>query len=71
MHANMSNMNKYDYNHTKNKMLDTKCKAIRQIKTEDIALSNNNTIGFESNTLKHNFFDKFNSNHPDPVLPRL
>ena len=56
MHANMSNMNKYIYNHTKNQMFDTKLKAIQQIKIEDIALSN--TIGFESNTLKHYFFDK-------------
>ena len=56
MHANTSNMNKYDYNHTQNQMLDTKSKAIQQIKIEDITLSN--TIGLESNTLKHYFFDK-------------
>ena len=49
-------MNKYDYNHTQNQMLDTNSKAIQQIEIEDIAL--NNTIGFESNTLKHYFFDK-------------
>ena len=47
MHANMSNMNKYDYNHTQNQMLDTKSKAIQQIKIEVIALSN--TSCFESN----------------------
>ena len=52
----MSNMNKYDYNHTQNQMLDTKRKAMQQIKIEDIALSN--TSCFESNTLKHYFFDK-------------
>ena len=51
MHANTSNMNKYDYNHTQNQMADTKSKAIQQIKIEDIELSNKN--GFESNTLKH------------------
>ena len=56
MHANMSNMNKYDYNHTQNQMLYTKSKAIQQIKIEDTALIN--TTGFESNTLKHYFFDK-------------
>ena len=55
MHANSSNMKKYDYNHTQNEMLDTKSKAIQQIKIEDIALSN--TICFESNTLTH-YFDK-------------
>ena len=49
----MSNMNKYDYNHIQNQMLDTKSKAIQQIKIEVIALSN--TIVFESNTLKHYF----------------
>ena len=32
MHANTSNVNKYDYNHTQNQMLDTKSKAIQQIK---------------------------------------
>ena len=37
-------------------MLDTKSKAIQQIKIEDIALSN--TTSFESNTLKHYLFDK-------------
>ena len=37
-------------------MLHTNSKAIQQIKIEDIALSN--TIGFESNTLKHYLFDK-------------
>ena len=37
-------------------MLDTKSKAIQQIKIEDIALGN--TTGLESNTLKHYFFDK-------------
>ena len=37
-------------------MLYTKSKAIQQIKIEDIALSN--TIRFESNILKHYFFDK-------------
>ena len=56
MHKNMSNMNRYDYNHIQNQMFDTKSKAIQQIKIEDIAHSN--TIGFESNTLKHYFFDK-------------
>ena len=56
MHANTSSMNKYDYDHTQKQMLDTKSKAIQQIKIEDIALSN--TIGSESNTLKHYFFDK-------------
>ena len=56
MHANTFYMNKYDYNHTQNEMLDTKSKALQQIKIEDIALSN--TIGFESNTLKHYFFGK-------------
>ena len=56
MYANMSNMNKYDHNHTQNQMLYTKSKAIQQIKVEDIALSN--TIGFESNTLEHYFCDK-------------
>ena len=55
MYANTSNINKYDYNHTQNQMLDTKSKAIQHLKIEDIALSN--TIGFESNTLKH-YFDK-------------
>ena len=49
-------MNKYDYNLSQNEMLDTKIKAIQQIKIADIAL--NNTIRFESNTLKHYFFDK-------------
>ena len=49
MHANKSNMNTYDYNHIHNQMLDTKSKAMQQIKIEDIAHSN--TIGFESNTL--------------------
>ena len=53
MHANMSDMNKYDY--TQNQMLDTKSKAIQRIK---IHIALNNTIGFESNTLKHYFFDK-------------
>ena len=56
MHANMPDVNKYDYNHTKNQMLDIKSKALQQIKVEDIALSN--TSCFESNTLKHYFFDK-------------
>ena len=56
MHANSSNMNKYDYNYAQNQMLDTKSKAIQQIKIENIALSN--IIGFERNTLKHYFFDK-------------
>ena len=56
MHANMSNMNKYDYNHTQNQMLDTNSKAMQQIKIEDIALSN--TTRLESNTLKHHFYDK-------------
>ena len=37
-------------------MLDTKSKAIQQIKIEDIALSN--TTGLESNTLKYYLFDK-------------
>ena len=32
MHANMSIMNKYDYNHTKNQKLDTKSKEIQPIK---------------------------------------
>ena len=50
-------------------MLDTKSKAIQQIKIEDIALSN--TTGLESNTLKHYFFDKTYSNHPDSVLPSI
>ena len=49
-------MNKYDYNHTQNQMLDTKSKAVQQIKIEDIALSITSCI--ESNTLKHYFFDK-------------
>ena len=40
MHANMSNMNKFDYNHTQNQMFDTKSKPIQQIKIEDIALGN-------------------------------
>ena len=57
MHANMSNMNRYDYNHTQNQMLDAKSKAIQQIKIEEIAALSN-TIGFESNTLKHYFFDQ-------------
>ena len=56
MYANTSNMNKYDYNHTHNQMLDTKSKTKQQIKIEDIALSN--IIGFGSNTLKYYFFDK-------------
>ena len=56
MHANTSDMNKYDYGPTQNQMLDTKSKAIQQIKIEDTALSN--TTGFESNTLKHYFIDK-------------
>ena len=56
MHTNMSSVNKYDYNHTQNKMLDTKSKAMQQIKIEDVAF--NNTNGFESNILKHYFFDK-------------
>ena len=56
MHANMCNMNKCDYNHIENQMLDTKSKAMQQIKIEDIALSN--AVGFESSTLKHYFFDK-------------
>ena len=56
MHANKSSMDIYDYNHTQNKMIDTKIKAIQHIKIEDIAF--NNTIGFESNTLKHSFFDE-------------
>ena len=56
MHADTSDMNKYDYSHTQNQMLDTKSKAIQQIKNEDITLSN--IIGFESNTLKHYFIDK-------------
>ena len=34
MHANMPNMNIYDYNHTQNKMLDTKSKTRQQIKIE-------------------------------------
>ena len=51
MHANTSNMNKYDYNHNQNQVLDTKSKTIQQIKIKDIALSN--IIRFESNTLKH------------------
>ena len=38
------------------KILDTKSKAMQQIKIEDITLSN--TTGLESNTLKHYFFDK-------------
>ena len=49
----MSNMNKYNY--IQIQMLDTKRKEIQQIKIEDIA---SNTIGFESNTLTHYFFDK-------------
>ena len=49
-------MNKYDYNCTQNKMLDTNSKVVQQIKIEDIALSN--TIDFESNTVKHYIFDK-------------
>ena len=56
MHANTSNINKYDYNRTQNQMLDIKSKAIQQIKIEDTTFSN--TIGFESNTLKHYFFEK-------------
>ena len=56
MHANTANMNKYDNDHTQNQLLDTKSKAIQQVKIEDIAL--NNTTEFESNTLKHYFFDK-------------
>ena len=56
MHVYMPNMNKYDYNHAQNKMLDDKNKAIQHIKIEDAAL--NNTIGFKSNILKHYFFDK-------------
>ena len=50
------NMNKYYYNHTQHQMFGTKNKAIQQIKIEDIALSN--ASSFESNTLKHYFFDK-------------
>ena len=59
MHANMSNMNKYDYNHTQNQMLDTKSKAIQQIKIEDTALSN--TIGLESNTLQRSLIKQQSS----------
>ena len=51
-----SNMNKYDYKHTQNKMLYTERKPIQQIQIKDITLSN--TIGLESNTLKHYFFNK-------------
>ena len=37
MHANTSNMNKYDYNHDQNQILDTKSKAIQQVQIEDTA----------------------------------
>ena len=41
---------------TQHQMFDTKSKGIQRIEIEDIAFSN--TIGFESNTLEHYFFDK-------------
>ena len=36
MYANMPNMNIYDYNHTKNQMLNTKSKTRQQIKIEQL-----------------------------------
>ena len=35
MHANMSNMNKYDYNHTKNQMLYTKTLLLVKVKQDN------------------------------------
>ena len=51
MHVNISNMYKWDYNHTQLQMFDTRSKTIQHINIY-------NNIGFESNKCLHLNFKK-------------